>query len=194
MSTHQEDVGFVEGLKHMLSLPDRSTSYPNIVRLWIAAAVLPLSTVESERWFSRQNVIKSWLRVNLCDAKLGELMIASLLSYDMEWPALVARWRASKKRRPANDVLLAGGERHSKRTKKSRAATAEAAAAAAAAATATVAAAEAAARETALAAEAARLDAEFPWLSRRGKEKNPIPVPSDSLDTCSEDYSGSDSD
>ncbi|CAI7780116.1 unnamed protein product [Closterium sp. NIES-53] len=143
-------------------------------------------------------MIKSWLRGNLCDAKLGELMTASLLSYDMEWPALVARWHASKKRRPANDVLLAGGERHSKRTKKSRAAAAEAvaaaAAAAAAAASAAVAAAEAATREAALAAEAARLDAEFPWLSRRGKEKNPIPVPSDSLDTSSEDYSGSDSD
>ncbi|CAI7869806.1 unnamed protein product [Closterium sp. NIES-54] len=111
-------------------------------------------------------MIKSWLRGNLCDAKLGELMTASLLSYDMEWPALVARWHASKKRRPANDVLLAGGERHSKRTKKSRAAAAEAvaaaAAAAAAAASAAVAAAEAATREAALAAEAARLDAEFP--------------------------------
>ncbi|CAI7881802.1 unnamed protein product [Closterium sp. NIES-54] len=185
LATHQEDVGCADSLKLMLSSPDWATCYPNLVHLWMAVAVLPLSIVECERGFSRQNIIKSWLRGNLCDAKLGELMAVSLLNYDMEWPELLRRWNASKKRRPANDVLMASGERQSKRARKRSAA--------AAAATAALAAAEAAAREVALVAEAARMDVEYPWLTR--KERATVPVGSeDGSSDSNEDYGSSESD
>ncbi|GJP44534.1 hypothetical protein CLOM_g3922 [Closterium sp. NIES-68] len=55
MSTHHDDLDFHAALKHMLSSDDWKMAYPNIVLVWIAVAVLPLSTVECERGFSRQN-------------------------------------------------------------------------------------------------------------------------------------------
>ncbi|GJP70492.1 hypothetical protein CLOP_g1426 [Closterium sp. NIES-67] len=62
--------------------------------------VLPLSTVECERGFSRQNVIKSWNRTSLCNGKLEDLMCMSLLEYDMNWDRVIEVWRGMKKRRP----------------------------------------------------------------------------------------------
>ncbi|CAI7869658.1 unnamed protein product [Closterium sp. NIES-53] len=88
------------GLAAMLRTKDWERSYPNLVRLWIAVAVLLLSTVECERSFSRQNVIKSWQRTSLCDARLSDLICLSLVEYDMEWGKVVDLWRSSKKRRP----------------------------------------------------------------------------------------------
>ncbi|GJP36575.1 hypothetical protein CLOM_g21066 [Closterium sp. NIES-68] len=67
-------------------------------------AVLPLSTVECERGFSRQNAVKSWLRTTLCDARLGDLMTISLLEYDMDYPEIVEIWRRQKNRRQAKVV------------------------------------------------------------------------------------------
>ncbi|CAI7830818.1 unnamed protein product [Closterium sp. NIES-53] len=111
MSTHHRELSFQDGLKQILSSPDWCTAYPNLVRLWMAVAVLPLSTVECERGFSRQNVIKSWLRGNLNDAKLGNLMTISMLKYEPNWPALVELWRGAKKRRPAKDVVMVHAQR-----------------------------------------------------------------------------------
>ncbi|CAI7898092.1 unnamed protein product [Closterium sp. NIES-53] len=91
---------FQRGLAAMLRTKDWERSYPNLVCLWTAVAVLPLSTVECERGFSRQNVIKSWQRTSLCDARLSDLMCLSLVEYDMEWGKVVDLWHSSKKRRP----------------------------------------------------------------------------------------------
>ncbi|CAI7819000.1 unnamed protein product [Closterium sp. NIES-54] len=87
-------------LKAMMATADWPRSYPNLVRLWVAVAVLPISTVECERGFSRQNIIKSWQRTGLHNAKLGDLMTLSLLEYDVEWRDVVELWRSTKKRCP----------------------------------------------------------------------------------------------
>ncbi|CAI7784175.1 unnamed protein product [Closterium sp. NIES-53] len=82
-------------------------AYPNLVKLWVAVAMLPLSTVECERGFSRQNVIKSWLRVSIKDARLSDLMCMALLSYEPDWEEVVKIWRAYKKRTPFTIVAAA---------------------------------------------------------------------------------------
>ncbi|CAI7881260.1 unnamed protein product [Closterium sp. NIES-54] len=189
MSTHHRELSFQDGLKQILSSPDWCTAYPNLVRLWMAVAVLPLSTVECERGFSRQNVIKSWLRGNLNDAKLGNLMTISMLKYEPNWPALVELWRGAKKRRPAKDVVMVHAQRPVKRTRKTLAMLAAKQAAATAAA-----AAEAAAREAAAAEEAARLEEELgPWQRRADHGKEHIASDSE-LDGDDEEYYSHDSD
>ncbi|CAI7772552.1 unnamed protein product [Closterium sp. NIES-53] len=189
MSTHHHELSFQDGLKQMLSSPDWCTAYPNLVRLWMAVAVLPLSTVECERGFSRQNVIKSWLRGNLNDAKLGDLMTISMLKYEPNWAALVELWRGAKKRRPAKDVVMVHAQRPVKRTRKTLAMLAAKQAAATAAA-----AAEAAAREAAAAEEAARLEEELgPWQRRADHGKEHIASDSE-LDGDDEESSSHDSD
>ncbi|GJP57962.1 hypothetical protein CLOP_g19878 [Closterium sp. NIES-67] len=55
MKTHRKDDDFAQGLANMMKTKDWSKSYPNLMRMWQALAVLPLSTVECERGFSRQN-------------------------------------------------------------------------------------------------------------------------------------------
>ncbi|CAI7765894.1 unnamed protein product [Closterium sp. NIES-53] len=66
--------------------------------------VLP---VECERGFSRQNIIKSWMRTSLCDARLGDLMTLHMLKYPYVWPDVVDIWRKQKSRRPAKSVAQA---------------------------------------------------------------------------------------
>ncbi|GJP47935.1 hypothetical protein CLOM_g7105 [Closterium sp. NIES-68] len=177
MSTHHDDLDFHAALKHMLSSDDWKMAYPNIVLVWIAVAVLPLSTVECDCGFSRQNVIKSWLRGNLCDARLSDLMTISLLEYKMEWEELVTMWHGGvKKRRPAKEVVMAQGSRPTKKPKRSDAVKVAKAAAKAAAA---------AAREAeALAAvEAARVfeeDAAAGLVWRRKGKGKMIAIESDS--------------
>ncbi|CAI7750856.1 unnamed protein product [Closterium sp. NIES-53] len=134
LSTHHEDLSFHDSLSQMLSTPDWESAYPNLGRLWIAVAVLPLSTVECERGFSRQNIIKSWVRGSLCDTTLGDLMMVSLLDYELNTEELVDRFYGGKKRRPAREVVMVEGSRPVKRQQshqlKKRAAASEAAAAA----------------------------------------------------------------
>ncbi|CAI7900042.1 unnamed protein product [Closterium sp. NIES-54] len=88
--------------------------WPNLILLWQALAVLPLSTVECERGFSRQNIIKSWVRGALCNARLGELMQISLLKYEIEWPEALEVWRSMRRRRPVKSLKLAMAERERK--------------------------------------------------------------------------------
>ncbi|GJP39556.1 hypothetical protein CLOM_g23914 [Closterium sp. NIES-68] len=83
------------------------------MRLWQACAVLPLSTVEGVWGFSRQNVIKSWVWGALCNACLNELMVISLLQYEIDWDKALECWR-KKLRRPAKSALFASEERKRK--------------------------------------------------------------------------------
>ncbi|GJP65356.1 hypothetical protein CLOP_g22248 [Closterium sp. NIES-67] len=85
MQNHHNEEGFYQGL----------TNY--------------LGNTES----SRQNVIKSWVRGALCNARLGELMMISLLRYDINWQEALELWHA-KKRRPAKSVVFASQERKRK--------------------------------------------------------------------------------
>ncbi|CAI7899870.1 unnamed protein product [Closterium sp. NIES-54] len=98
---------FHAGLTAMLKTSDWTASYPNLVRLWVAVAVLPLSTVECERGFSRQNIIKSWQRGSLKDARLEDLLSMSLLEYEPNYDEVVQIWRSYKKRRPFGNFAAA---------------------------------------------------------------------------------------
>ncbi|GJP33846.1 hypothetical protein CLOM_g18353 [Closterium sp. NIES-68] len=98
MKNHRADDDFNQGLAAMLKTRDWPKSYPNLMALWQAMAVLPLSTVECERGFSRQNVIKSWLRTSLCDARLSELMTINMLDYDMDYAEIVDIWSGGNRR------------------------------------------------------------------------------------------------
>ncbi|CAI7782399.1 unnamed protein product [Closterium sp. NIES-53] len=111
MEAHHELESFTLGLTNILGSADSKRRWPNLVFLWQAIAVLPLSTVECERGFSRQNVIKSWVRGALCNARLGELMQISLLNYDIKWPDVLEVWRSMRRRRPAKSVKLAVADR-----------------------------------------------------------------------------------
>ncbi|GJP63010.1 hypothetical protein CLOP_g20062 [Closterium sp. NIES-67] len=104
MMSQYKDDGFHQGLALTLDNNEWQRSYPYILRLWQALAVLPLSTVECERGFSKQNLIKSWERGCLGDDTLGDLMRCSLLQYNIEWFDVVAVFRGEKPRRPLRDL------------------------------------------------------------------------------------------
>ncbi|CAI7857205.1 unnamed protein product [Closterium sp. NIES-54] len=83
----------------------------HLVQLWVAGAVIPLSTVECERGFSRQNVIKSWLQGAPKDARLGDLVCLSLMPYAPVFDEVVDIWRSYKKRKPfSNSPISTPGE------------------------------------------------------------------------------------
>ncbi|CAI7901936.1 unnamed protein product [Closterium sp. NIES-54] len=114
MESHYEMESFAQGLNNFLGSVDSKRRWPNLILLWQALAVLPLSTVECERGFSRQNIIKSWVRGALCSARLGELMQISLLKYEIEWPEALEVWRSMRRRRPVKSLKLAVVERERK--------------------------------------------------------------------------------
>ncbi|CAI7833557.1 unnamed protein product [Closterium sp. NIES-53] len=104
MDTNHGNMSFHKSLSLMLQSTDYMGVYPNLVQPWQAVAVLPLSTVECERGFNRQNRIKTWKRTCLGNAKLGDLMTAALLPSDgMNWVNVVAVFNARKKRCPAQE-------------------------------------------------------------------------------------------
>ncbi|CAI7740195.1 unnamed protein product [Closterium sp. NIES-54] len=104
MDTNHGNMSFHKSLSLMLQSTDYMGAYPTLVQLWQAVAVLPLSTVECERGFTRQNRIKTWKRTCLGDTKLGDLMTAALLPSDgLNWVNVVAVFNARKKRRPAQE-------------------------------------------------------------------------------------------
>ncbi|GJP39563.1 hypothetical protein CLOM_g23921, partial [Closterium sp. NIES-68] len=70
----------------------------------LALAVLPLSNVECERGFSKQNLIKTLTCVNLSDGRLTDLMVVSLLEYPIEYMQVVEVFMMEKKRRPSREV------------------------------------------------------------------------------------------
>ncbi|CAI7782139.1 unnamed protein product, partial [Closterium sp. NIES-53] len=74
----------------------------------------PTLPMGCERGFSRQNIIKSWVRGALCNVRLGELMQISLLKYEIEWPEALEVWRSMRRRRPVKSVKLAVAERERK--------------------------------------------------------------------------------
>ncbi|CAI7883128.1 unnamed protein product [Closterium sp. NIES-53] len=116
-SAHKTERSFHAGLTAMLKTPDWRDNYPNLVQLWVAVAVLPLSTVECERGFSRQNIIKSWQRGSLKDARPGDLMCMSLMSYEPNWDEIVDIWRSYKKRKPHSNAPIFAGQQQSRKGK-----------------------------------------------------------------------------
>ncbi|CAI7854784.1 unnamed protein product [Closterium sp. NIES-53] len=113
----KNDRSFHAGLTAMLTTPDWRENYPKLVQLWVAVAVLPLSTVECERGFSRQNIIKSWQRGAMKDARLGDLMCMSLMQYEPKWDEIVTIWRSYKKRKPHSNAPIDAARQHSRQGK-----------------------------------------------------------------------------
>ncbi|CAI7905051.1 unnamed protein product [Closterium sp. NIES-54] len=114
---NKNDRSFHAGLTAMLKTPEWRENYPNLVQLWVAVAVLPLSTVECERGFSRQNIIKSWQRGAMKDARLGDLMCMSLMQYEPKWDEIVTIWRSYKKRKPHSNAPTDATRQHSRQGK-----------------------------------------------------------------------------
>ncbi|CAI7917958.1 unnamed protein product [Closterium sp. NIES-54] len=69
-------------------------------------AVIPLSTVECERGFTRQNVIKTWRRGGIKDARLGDLMCLSLMQYEPNYDEVAEIWRSYRKRKPFSNAPI----------------------------------------------------------------------------------------
>ncbi|CAI7871307.1 unnamed protein product [Closterium sp. NIES-53] len=113
MESHHEMESFAQGLNNFGSV-DSKRRWPNLILLWQELSVLPLSTMECERGFSRLNIIKSWVRGALCNALLRELMQISLLKYEIEWPEALEVWRSMRRRRPVKSLKLAVAERERK--------------------------------------------------------------------------------
>ncbi|CAI7843093.1 unnamed protein product [Closterium sp. NIES-53] len=103
MFSQHNDEDFHQALGNMLWDDAWQHSFPNLMRMWQAVAVLPLSTVECERGFSKQNLIKSWERGALSDTTLEHLMRCSLLQYDVDWYEVVSIFRGEKLRRSTKD-------------------------------------------------------------------------------------------
>ncbi|CAI7805216.1 unnamed protein product [Closterium sp. NIES-53] len=116
-ASNKNECSFNAGLTAMLKTPDWRDNYPNLVQLWVAVAVLPLSTVECERGFSRQNIIKSWQRGSLKDARLGDLVCMSLMEYEPNCEEIVGIWRSYKKRNPHSNAPITGGKQQSRQGK-----------------------------------------------------------------------------
>ncbi|CAI5509491.1 unnamed protein product [Closterium sp. Naga37s-1] len=96
-----KDMTFQQALTNVLRTSDWRDDYPTLVHLWCGLAVLPLSTVECERGFSRQNIIKSWDRTTLSDVELDQLMTVKMLDYPVEWVELHKIFSAARARKLA---------------------------------------------------------------------------------------------
>ncbi|CAI7886677.1 unnamed protein product [Closterium sp. NIES-53] len=103
MFSQHNDEDFHQALGNMLRDDAWQHSFPNLMRMWQAVAMLPLSTVECERGFSKQNLIKSWERGALSNTTLEHLMRCSLLQYDVDWYEVVSIFRGEKLRRSTKD-------------------------------------------------------------------------------------------
>ncbi|CAI7876025.1 unnamed protein product [Closterium sp. NIES-54] len=77
MYTQHNNEDFHLALGNMLRDNDWQHSFPNLMKMWQAVAVLPLSTVECERGFGKQNLIKTWDRGSISDITLEHLMRCS---------------------------------------------------------------------------------------------------------------------
>lgn len=87
----------------VFSCTSQCDTFPNMVRLWQAILVLPISSVACERGFSKQNLIKSNRRQCLKVETLEALMRVSLLgppdSTCIEWEEVYKIWELVKARR-----------------------------------------------------------------------------------------------
>ena len=84
--------------KQMLSSEHMLREFPNMTKLMAISMVLPVSSVECERGFSKQNVIKTRLRCRLTIERLEQLMRVSLNGPRLEEfdPLPIYRmWRSS---------------------------------------------------------------------------------------------------
>ncbi|CAI7741231.1 unnamed protein product [Closterium sp. NIES-53] len=103
MYSQQNNEDFHQALGNMLRDNDWHHSFLNLMKMWQAVAVLSLSTVEFERGFSKQNLIKTWDRGSISDITLEHLMRCSLLQYDVDWYEVVSIFRGERLRRSTKD-------------------------------------------------------------------------------------------
>ncbi|CAI7894679.1 unnamed protein product [Closterium sp. NIES-53] len=103
MFSQHNNEEFHQALGNMLRDDAWRVSFTNIMSMWQSIAVLLLSTVECERGFSKQNLIKTWGCGSLGDTSLEHLMRCSLLRYDVDWYEVVAIFQGEKLRRSTKE-------------------------------------------------------------------------------------------
>ena len=72
------------------------TNWPNIIKLWQNVLIILASTAICERWFSKQNIVKSALRSRLRLNTLDALMRISLYGLganEIDWQTVLHEWR-----------------------------------------------------------------------------------------------------
>jgi hypothetical protein len=77
-------------------------TYPHMMKLWQVLLTIPASTVDCERGFSKQNIIKDIQKSRLGLDTLDALMRISLNGpelYNVDWNVVYGLWRYTKSRR-----------------------------------------------------------------------------------------------
>jgi len=74
-------------------------SFPLVASAAERLMVIPVSTVDCERGFSRQNLIKTDLRNSLCPQNLENLMRISINEEDIDFEVAFKKWSSVKQRR-----------------------------------------------------------------------------------------------
>jgi hypothetical protein len=84
-----------------LSDPFATSAFPEFAKLATIALVLPVTTADCERGYSRMNLIKTILRNRLGELRMLDAMRASIYSIapkDVDWPAVLKLWLQARKR------------------------------------------------------------------------------------------------
>ena len=85
----------------LTAIISRKDQFPNAISLMEISRILPVSSVECERGFSRQNIIKTKLRCSLGIDSLDQLMRISLVGVDVKdfdpVPA-IRKWQSVRNR------------------------------------------------------------------------------------------------
>jgi hypothetical protein len=77
-------------------------TYPHMMKLWQVVLTIPASTVDCERGFSKQNIIKDIRKSRLGLDTLDALMRISLNGPELsnvDWNVVYGLWRDTKSRR-----------------------------------------------------------------------------------------------
>ena len=94
---------FHEAWEHCSGETEWVESYPNLMRLWQALLVIPVSTAACERGFSKQNRIKDDERSCLTLTTLDTVMFISLSAPhaldEVDWEKIYEIWASMKFRR-----------------------------------------------------------------------------------------------
>jgi hypothetical protein len=102
MHLNCESFTMQEAWRVFCRMKDWQVSFPNIMKLWQAILVIPVSTVQCERGFSKQNTIKDIGRSNLSVEMLDALMRVSLTGPKIEnvdFDRVFEIWKTTKDRR-----------------------------------------------------------------------------------------------
>ena len=91
-----------EAWEFACTTPKWSTNWPAMIKLWRKVLVIPPSIATWKRGFSKQNLIKNYLRSSLKLVTLDALMhisCANFLIVNINWNVVLILWRNMRDRR-----------------------------------------------------------------------------------------------